>query len=228
MKYFFWYSLNTTVCNFNNSNIGTVNAIQKKWSSKSKVHFQLKRYYSKFILTSAFKCLQSSFLFQHGKKLWRHISFSSTCFCYYRKHSNNDNKICSLPSSSCFQQHFHDLFYVLRCNSDLSKLEWTLLLFNFSYIRDLTNRRKLFSIPVTEYASFSHQVRTLKTHLLGLISNFTKYCFKIGTIYLLFLSSHVFTALKFDSNHFDILLWKIKKPREHNEIKPPIGTIFRK
>ena len=31
MKYFFWYCLNATVCKFNNSNIGTVNAIQKKF-----------------------------------------------------------------------------------------------------------------------------------------------------------------------------------------------------
>ena len=25
-----------------------------------------------------------------GKKLWKHISFSSTCFCCHRKHPNND------------------------------------------------------------------------------------------------------------------------------------------
>ena len=64
-----------------------------------------------------------AFHFNKGKKLWRHITFSSTCFCYYRKHPNNDNMICPLPSSSCFQQHFHDWFYVLTYNSDLSKLE---------------------------------------------------------------------------------------------------------
>ena len=161
-----------------------------------------------------------------GKKLWRHISFSSTCLCYYRKYVNKANKICPLPSFTCFQWHFHDWFYVLRHNSDLSKLKLTLLLFNFNYICDLTNRCKLFSIPVSEYASFSHQARTLKTNLLGLISNFSKYFFKIGTICLLFLSSHVFTALEFDSNHFGILLWKIVKPRDHNEVKPPIRKIF--
>ena len=90
------------------------------------------------------------------------------------------------------------------------------------------NRRKLFSIPVTEYASFSHQARTLKTTPLGLISNFSKYHFKTSTLRLPFLSSHVFTALEFGSNHFGILLWKIVKPRDHNEIKPPIGKIFKK
>ena len=132
-----------------------------------------------------------------GRKnnMGRHIPFCSTCFCYYRKHSNNDNKIWPLPSSSCFQQHFHDWFYVLRYNSDLQKLEWTLLLFSFNYIRDLTNRCKLFSIPVAEYPSFSHQARTLKTNLLLLIPSFSKYYFKAETICLLFLSSHLFTTL---------------------------------
>ena len=80
------------------------------------------------------------------------------------------------------------------------------MLFNFNYIHDLTNTHKLFSIPVAEYASFSHQARTLKTNLLGFISIFSKYYFKIGTIYLLFLSSHIFPALGFDSNHSGILL----------------------
>ena len=131
-----------------------------------------------------------------GKKLWRHKSFSSICFCYYRKHPNNDNKICLLPSSSCFQQqHFHDRLYLLGYNSDLSKLEWTLLLFNFNYICDLTNRRRLFSIPVAEYSRFSHKASTLKTNLLGLISNFAKYYFKTGSSCLFFLSSLVFTTL---------------------------------
>ena len=77
-----------------------------------------------------------------------------------------------------------------------------------NYIRDLRNRRKLFSISVAKYASLSHQTRTLKTNLLGLISNLSKYYFKTCAIcfFFFFLSSHVFTALKFDSNHFGILL----------------------
>ena len=92
----------------------------------------------------------------------------------------------------------------------------------------MTNRPKLFSIPDAECTSFSHQARTLKTNLLGLISNFSKYYFKTGTICLLFLSLHLFTAFEFDSNHFGILLWKILKPRDHNEIKLTIGKIFQK
>ena len=135
-----------------------------------------------------------------GRKLWRHISLSFTCFRYYRKHPNNDNNICSLLSSSCFQQHFHEWFYVLRYNSNLSKPEWTLLLFNFNCIRDLTNRCKLFYIPIAEYVSFSHQANTLKANLLGLISIFPKYYFNTGKIFLFFLFSFLFTALEF-RNH---------------------------
>ena len=96
------------------------------------------------------------------------------------------------------------------------------------YGGDLTNRRKLFSIPIDEHAPFSHQGRTRKASLLGLISNISKYCFKTGTIWRVFLTSNIFTALEFDSNHFGVVLWKKIKPREPNEVKPPIGKIFRK
>ena len=37
---------------------------------------------------------------------------------------------------------------------------------NFNEIRDLSRRRELFSIPDSEYASYLHQTRTLKTELL--------------------------------------------------------------
>ena len=79
---------------------------------------------------------------------------------------------------------------LLRYNLDLLKLKWTLLLSGFNYIRDLGNRWTLFSIPVAEYVYFSHQARTLKTNLPGLISYFSKYYFKnyfrTGTICLYF------------------------------------------
>ena len=35
--------------------------------------------------------------------------------------ANHANKIYPLPSSACFQQHFHDWFYVIRYSSDLLK-----------------------------------------------------------------------------------------------------------
>ena len=129
MKYFFWPKYHNKIqqlqhwygqCNSKGMSLST------KWATK---------------LCNCSKFLQLSFAynpafyFNIGKKLWRHISFFSTCFCYYRKQEtsyNNENKISSLPSSSCFQQHFHDWFYVLRYNSDMVKLEWTLLLFNFN------------------------------------------------------------------------------------------------
>ena len=74
--------------------------------------------------------------------------------------------ICPLWSSACFQHHFQNWFSVLRWNSDRVKLEWISLLFNFTWMHNLSNRDKLFSSPVAKYASFSHQVKTLKTDLL--------------------------------------------------------------
>ena len=104
-----------------------------KWVSKLKVHFY-QRYCSKFILTSAFICSQSSFLFWPGEKAMKTMSFSYTCFFYYRKDPTNNNKICQLPSSACFQQHFNDWFSVLRYNLDLAKLKWAPLSFNLAMI----------------------------------------------------------------------------------------------
>ena len=43
MKYFFWYSLNTIVRKFNNSRIGTVNAVQKKFVYLHEMGEQIKR-----------------------------------------------------------------------------------------------------------------------------------------------------------------------------------------
>ena len=129
---------------------------------------------SLFLLQLLFAC-NLAFYINIEKKPQRNTSSSSICICYYRKHPNSDNKICPLPSSACFQDYFHDWFSVLsalRYNLDLAKLCWTLLLFNFNKICDLTNRRKLFAIPVTKYASFPHQARTFKTNVLGLLSNF--------------------------------------------------------
>ena len=195
-----------------------------KWASKLKVQFQLKRYCSKFILTAVLFTYNPAFYFNMGQKCWRHApshisvitgNIPITVITFAHDHP-------LLPSNSTF---ITDSIYL-----DLSKLtvKWTLLLFNFSCIRDLAKRRKLFSIPVGEYASFSNEARTLKTNLLGLISNFSKYFFKTGTTCLLFSPTHVFVTLICNINHFGILFWKIVKPHDDNEIKPPIGKIFRK
>ena len=71
------------------------------------------------------------------------------------------------------------------------------------------------------------------------MSDFSKYYFKTATLCLLFLSSHIFTALEFDFLFiylfiylFFQLFWypflKLVKPRDHSEIKPPIRKKFRK
>ena len=44
---------------------------------------------SLFLLQLSFAC-KPALHFNNGKKLLWHISFSSTCFSYYRKHRNND------------------------------------------------------------------------------------------------------------------------------------------
>ena len=76
---------------------------------------------SLFLFQLSFACTLA-FILTWGKSYEDiYLSFSASCF--YRKHPNNDNKICSLPSSGCFQQHFHDRFSVLMYNSDLVKLE---------------------------------------------------------------------------------------------------------
>ena len=160
------------------------------------------------------------------EKSYKHI-FSSTCFCYYSQRPNNNNKICPVLSSACFQHQFHHWFSVPWYNSDLAKLEWKPPLFHFNYIRDLSKRHNFFSIPVAEYTFFSTEARMLKTDILQFnieISNYSKYYFKM--ICLLLLSSHGLMALAFESNNFDIMHWKIVQSHGHNEIKPPIGEVF--
>ena len=53
MKYFFWYCLNTTVRKFNNTNIGAVNVIQKKFVYLHEIGEQIKRspYFSFYLPT---------------------------------------------------------------------------------------------------------------------------------------------------------------------------------
>ena len=152
----------------------------------------------KFILISALICLQSSvFFFNMRKKLWRYTSYSSTCFWFYRKNPTNTNKIYQIPSAS---------FSGGRFNSDLAKLQWTPPLFIFNLIRDFSNKRKLFTIPVAEESMllFHVLIERFKLIYYSLIFNFSKHFFKIGIICLIFLSFHLFTALEFDSNYFGI------------------------
>ena len=70
--------------------------------------------------------------------------------------------------------------------------------------------------------------KSAKTNLLGLLSNIFKSYFRTSTSCIFFLSSHVFTAFEFNSNHFGILILKIVKPREQNETKPSMRKMFQK
>ena len=58
---------------------------------------------------------------------------------------------------------------------------------------------------------FHIRLECLKLIYYGLISNFSKYYLETGTICHLSSSSHVFTALELDNNHFGILLLKNSK-----------------
>ena len=152
-----------------------------------------------------------------GKKLWTHIAIA---------HNVSVNTGNILMATIIFSRYdfllTSNITFMTDSDSDLAKLERT-------QIRDLSNRSKWFSIPVAEHACFSHQARTPKTGLsIQFIAFLKKYYFKAGTLYLLLFCSHVLTALEFDSSYFVILLWKIVKTREHNEIKPPVGKIFQK
>ena len=77
IKYFFWYCLNTTERQFNNSNI-IVNAIQRnlsictKWASKLIPVIPVIAI-SLFLLQFSFP-YNPAVYFNMGKKLWRHIS----------------------------------------------------------------------------------------------------------------------------------------------------------
>ena len=154
-----------------------------------------------------------------GKKLLRHISFSSSCFCYYRTHPNNNNKICPKPSFMPNSQYLGPIQIWWNLNEHYYYLTSTK-----SVICQIDANCSPFQL--LNMLPFQIRLECLQLIYYSLTSNFSTYLFKIGTLCLLFLSSHVFATLQFDSNHFGILLWKIVKLRDHNETKPPIGKIF--
>ena len=140
------------------------------------------------------------------KKLWRHISFSSTCFYYYI--------LITLIRFSRYHllvaSHFHDWFYLgtIQICRNLNECYYHLTSATSVIWQIDANRSPFHSLNMLP---FHINFRTLKTNLLGLLSNFPRYYFKKGTICLLFLSSYAFTALEFDSNDCGILLWKKSK-----------------
>ena len=108
---------------------------------------------SLFLLQLSFTC-NRAFYFSIGRNLWRHISFSFTCFSYYRKHPNNRRSrpevFCRKglrPAPLLKRRVWHRCFPVnftkfLRtpflqnisggCFCNKMKLEWTPLLSNFN------------------------------------------------------------------------------------------------
>ena len=110
-----------------------------------------------------------------------HISFSSTCFCYYRKHPNNDNKICSLLCSTCFKQHFHDCFLYLGTIQIWGNFIWHChyLTWTKSVICQIDPNCSPFQS--LNMLSFHIRHERLKVIYNGLISHFFKYYFKTGT-----------------------------------------------
>ena len=120
--------------------------------SKLKVHFKLKRYCSKFILTSALICLQSSLFFLTCEKSYEDLYHSPPHVLFI-----TENILIMVRKS----------MYWFLYNNGLRHER-----VNFNYIRDLTNSHKLISILIAEYASFSHQARMYKTNLLGLCIKF--------------------------------------------------------
>ena len=156
-----------------------------------------------------------------GKKLWRHISFSSTCFCNYRKHSNNDKKICPLLSFVTDSSYLGTIQIWWNLNEHYFHLTSTKSLI-CQIDANCSPFQSLNMLP------FHIRFERLKLTYYSFISKFSRYSLKTAIFCLFCLSSHVFAALQFDSNYFDILLLKIVKSRYHNETKPPIGKILRK
>ena len=131
--------------------------------------------------------------------------FTSTCFSYYIKHPHNDNKICPLLSFMTDSKYLGTI-----------QIWWNL---NEHYFYLTSTKSVIFQIDAN--CSPFQSLNMLPFHI-RLVSNVSRYFFKTGTFCLLFLSSHVSPGFQFDNNHFDIPLWKLVKPRDPIETKPPI------
>ena len=105
------------------------------------------------------------------KNMRRHISFSSTCFCHYRKHTNNDSKIYPPASSAFSQQHFHDLYL----NGTSTKFVIRQIDVNCCLVQSLN------MLP------FHIRPERLKMTCYNFIANFSRCYFKTGKLCLLFL-----------------------------------------
>ena len=151
-------------------------------------------------------------------------------FCYYKKHSNNNNETSPLPLSWLILSTWVQLVK-LNNNSVHSHFNtsiwWNL---NEHYYYLISTESVICQIDANcspfqslNRISFHIRLEHLKLTCYSLIWIFFSYFFKTGTLSLLFLSSHVLATLQSGSNYFGILLWKIVKLLVHNETKPLIG-----
>ena len=111
----------------------------------------------------------------------------------------------------------------MRCNfmwkrSTFSELECR----NCSLEREQKRKKACSKYMLLFHITLEH----IKPIYYDLISNFSKYYFKTGTICLLFSSSLLFTAWK--NLEAIILVFFLEKQQNHNEIKPPIPKILQK
>ena len=114
-----------------------------------------------------------------GKNLWTLISISSKSFCYYRKHPSNDNKICLLLKIMTDSQYLVTIQIWWNLNEHFYCLTSTK-----SVICQINaNCSPLQSLNML---SFHIRLERLKLTYHSLISNFSRYFSKAGTLCLLF------------------------------------------
>ena len=154
------------------------------------------------------------------KNLWRHISFSSTCSYYYRKHPDQDNKICPQPSFVTNSQYLG----TIQIRQNLNKCHY--------YLTSTKSVICQIDPNCSPFQLLNMLLFYIRLELLKLIFYRLIYFFLYITLKLAHSASFIFPcihrALEFDSNYFSIVPWKMLKPRDHNETKPPIGKIFQK
>ena len=130
-----------------------------------------------------------------GKKLWRHISFPSTCFCYYMKHPNNDVirfvRYHLLLALNRNLQTVSQYLGIIQICWNLNEHHYYLNSTKSVIFQDEAN---CFSFQSLDLLSFHIRLERFKLMYYSLISNFSKYYFTTSTFGVLFFSSHIFTA----------------------------------
>ena len=145
---------------------------------------------SLFLLQLSFAC-NPAFYFNMEKKLWRRISFCSTCFCYYKKYEKTIIRFTCyhllLSSNSTFMTKSLNLGTIQIWRDELMDTAIK------SVICQIANCSPFHSIHTSPLICTPNQetgfymitasvLKRLKLIYYGLISNFSKYYFKTGAI----------------------------------------------